>query len=160
MPVSYEVIGELSHYLAARGLDRDPEAAANTGVHLIGKAMDVAERAPWAPAHVRDADARAGISVSTLHAQIKKFFAECGQALAATDWVGAGRFNEASTHWLRHTHGMHAVESGMPLDVVQQNMGHDSLDTTTIYVTAEQRRRIKAMAKFWSSSQKMLRLKE
>ena len=37
----------------------------------------------------------------------------------------------------------------MPLDVVQQNMGHESLDTTTVYVTAEQRRRIKAMTKFW-----------
>jgi len=31
-------------------------------------------------------------------------------------------------------------------------MGHDSLDTTTIYVTAEQRRRIKAMANFWEKT--------
>lgn len=38
----------------------------------------------------------------------------------------------------------------MPLDVAQQNLGHDSLDTTTIYVAVEQRRRIKAMAGFWS----------
>ena len=63
-----------------------------------------------------------------------------------------GPVKEASTHWLRHTHGMHAVESGMPLDVVQQNMGHESLDTTTIYVTAEQRRRIKAMTNFWQKT--------
>lgn len=149
VPVSFEVISELSHYLGARGLDPDPQAASNVGVYLIGKAVDVAVRAPWTPAHVRDVNARNGISASTLHAQIKKFFTECGEVLAATDWLSAARFQEASTHWLRHTHGMHAVAAGMPLDIVQQNMGHDSLDTTTIYVTSPERRQMKAMAKFW-----------
>jgi integrase len=50
---------------------------------------------------------------------------------------------------LRHTHGSHSVAAGTPLDIVQQKMGHASIDTTTIYVTSEDRRRMKAMQTFW-----------
>lgn len=39
----------------------------------------------------------------------------------------------------------------MPLDVLQQNMGHASLSTTTVYVTAESQRRMKAVKSFWAS---------
>ena len=38
---------------------------------------------------------------------------------------------------------------GLPLDVVQQNMGHASLDTTTGYTTSEERRRMKAAQAAW-----------
>jgi integrase len=50
---------------------------------------------------------------------------------------------------MRHTYGTHAVGAGMPLDVVQQNMGHASLDTTTGYTTSEERRRMKAAQAAW-----------
>ena len=33
----------------------------------------------------------------------------------------------------RHTCGSHAIAQGVPLNVVQQNFGHASLNTTTIY---------------------------
>ena len=58
------------------------------------------------------------------------------------------RLRQASTHWLRHTHGSHAVADKVPLDVVQYNLGHKSLDTTSIYVTAERSRRIREMRRF------------
>ncbi|WP_430438570.1 site-specific integrase [Noviherbaspirillum suwonense] len=57
-----------------------------------------------------------------------------------------------STHWMRHTYGTHAVAAGMPLDVVQQNMGHASLDTTTGYTTTEERRRMKAAEAAWKKT--------
>ena len=60
----------------------------------------------------------------------------------------AARLRQASTHWLRHTHGTHAVADKVPLDVVQYILGHASLDTTSIYVTAERSRRIKEMRRF------------
>jgi integrase len=51
---------------------------------------------------------------------------------------------------MRHTCGTHAIAAGMPLDVVQQNMGHASLDTTTGYTTSEERRRMKAAQEAWN----------
>ena len=57
----------------------------------------------------------------------------------------AARLRRASTHWLRHTFGSHAVADKAPLDVVQYILGHNSLETISIYVTAERYRRIKEM---------------
>jgi site-specific recombinase XerD len=37
----------------------------------------------------------------------------------------------------------------MPLEVLQQNLGHASLHSTTIYATSEERKRMKAMQKIW-----------
>ena len=68
--------------------------------------------------------------------------------------VEAGRSDDArkleatSTHWLRHTCGSHAVEQGVPLNVVQQNFGHASLNTTTIYTTQEVETRFDEMERF------------
>jgi site-specific recombinase XerD len=53
----------------------------------------------------------------------------------------ADRLRQASTHWLRHTHGSHAIAAGVPIDVVQNNLGHASVATTGIYVASEKRRR-------------------
>lgn len=147
--VPQDVIGELSGYLVSRGLDPDPEHAANRGAYLIGQISDAAERAPWSPLARQPADPKAGIAAGTLYEQLKTFFRDCGDVLAGSDLKGAERLRAASTHWLRHTHGTHAVAAGMPLDVVQQNMGHASLDTTTGYTTSEERRRMVEGMKFW-----------
>jgi site-specific recombinase XerD len=53
---------------------------------------------------------------------------------------------------LRHTHGSHAVAAGTELNVVQQNLGHGSLNTTTIYTTSEESRQMKSMQKFWAKA--------
>ena len=37
----------------------------------------------------------------------------------------------------------------LPLPIAQQNLGHASLATTAVYVTAEKRRRMKAVEAFW-----------
>jgi len=154
VPVSYAVVGELSHYLASRGLDRDPQALSNAGVFLLGKVTDVAERAPWSPWQWHQVNPHEGITKDVLSAQFKAFFTDCGTAMARTDPRSAQRFYDASAHWLRHTHGSHATAAGMPVEIVQKNMGHASLDTTTMYVTAEARRRMQAMATFWEAGEK------
>jgi integrase/recombinase XerD len=38
-----------------------------------------------------------------------------------------------SAHWLRHAHASHALDRGCPVHVVQQTLGHASLQTTTRY---------------------------
>ena len=44
-------------------------------------------------------------------------------------------FGRASTHWLRHTFGRHALQVGVKLNVVQRVLGHSSLQTTTQYAS-------------------------
>ena len=67
---------------------------------------------------------------------------------------GAQRLVAGSTDWLRHTYGTHVVAAGMPLDVLQQNMGHASLATTTGYTGSEERRRMKASQAAWRKTEK------
>ena len=147
--VPQEVVDELNSYLVSRGLDPDPEAVSNRAAYLLGHAVDVGSHAPWSPSAQQAVDPKAGISHVTMYEAIKRFFQHCAKQLADTDPKGAERLAAGSTHWMRHTYGTHAVAAGMPLDVVQQNMGHASLDTTTGYTTSEERRRMKAAQAAW-----------
>jgi len=95
-------------------------------------------------------DAKQGIAATTFYDQIKAFFADCANVLRGQgDAKGAERFLRASTHWMRHSHASHAIAGGMPIEIAQQNLGHASLATTTVYVTTEKRRRMKAVEAFW-----------
>ena len=149
VPLPAEVVGELARYLVSRGLDADPEDIGNQGAVLLGKASDAADRAPGlngGQAH----DPRQGIAGTTFYDQIKAFFADCASELQGRgDAKGAERFAKASTHWMRHSHASHAIAGGMPIEIAQQNLGHASLATTTVYVTTEKRRRMKAVEAFW-----------
>ena len=149
VPLPIDVVGELAKYLKSRGLDPDPEDIGNQGAFLLGKASDAAARAPGLNAGQRF-DPREGIAATTFYDQIKAFFARCGDVLRGQgDDRGAERFAKASTHWMRHSHASHAIAGGMPIEIAQQNLGHASLATTTVYVTTEKRRRMKAVEAFW-----------
>ena len=91
------------------------------------------------------------MAATTFYDQIKAFLADCAGALRGQgDVKSAERFQKASTHWMRHSHASHAIASGMPIEIAQQNLGHASLaTTTTVYVTTEKRRRMKAVEAFW-----------
>ena len=153
VPVPIRVVDELKDYLASRGLNRDPADGGNRGAFLLGKAADAATRAPglygagaWA------FDPRVGMAASSLYDQLKAFFTDCAAVLKGQgDSRGAERMARASTHWLRHSHASHAIAGGMPIEIAQQNLGHASLATTTVYVTTESKRRMKAVEKFWRS---------
>jgi site-specific recombinase XerD len=150
VPLPADVVGELSRYLVSRGLDADPENLGNQGAYLLGKASDAAERAPGLNTG-QVFDPRSGIAATTFYDQIKRFFEDCAGVLRGQgDSKGAERFQKASTHWMRHSHASHAIAGGMPIEIAQQNLGHASLATTTVYVTTEKRRRLKAVEAFWS----------
>jgi site-specific recombinase XerD len=152
VPLPNEVVEELKDYLQSRRLSREPGDIGNQGAHLLGKASDISERAPRLAAHV-DQDPRGGLAASTLYNQFKSFFGDCASVLRHQgDGKGAERFDKASSHWLRHTHASHAIASGMPIEIAQQNLGHASLATTTIYLTTEQRRRMQAVQGFWAAA--------
>ena len=135
--------------MASRGLDADPEDIGNQGAFLLGKASDAAERAPGLSTG-QAFDPRHGIAATTFYDQIKRFFEDCARVLRGRgDGKSAERFEKASTHWMRHSHASHAIAGGMPIEIAQQNLGHASLATTTVYVTTERRRRMKAVEAFW-----------
>ncbi|TXG86936.1 MAG: int, tyrosine-based site-specific recombinase [Thermomicrobiales bacterium] len=149
VPVPIDVVGELSHYLVARGFDPNPEDAGSRDVFVLGHAFPTAARGPRRAMPV---DSREGIAASTLYDQIKAFFRQCAETLRGQgDTRGAERLAQASTHWLRHTHASHAIAAGTQIEVMRDNLGHASLATTTVYVTSEQRRRVQAMARFWDT---------
>lgn len=149
VPVPTEVVSELAAYLTSRGLDPDPEDIGNQGAFLLARASDLADRAPGLAARL-GAEPREGIAATTFYRQVKVFFAECAGVLRGQgNEKGAQRFEKASTHWLRHSHASHAIARGMPIEIAQQNLGHASLATTTVYVTTEIKRRMRAVRAFW-----------
>ncbi len=66
---------------------------------------------------------------------------------------------QAAAHALRHTFGTISVADNVPLDVVQKALGHVSLQTTTIYVQAEQKRMIEEYGKREAQRAKNARLR-
>jgi integrase/recombinase XerD len=64
------------------------------------------------------------LSRTNLHCAIKKAAAAAG--LENGEWV--------SCHWLRHSHATHSLDNGAPIHLVQQSLGHASLETTGKYV--------------------------
>ena len=60
--------------------------------------------------------------------------------------MDAAKFRASSTHWLRHTFATSALKI-MPVNVVQNAMGHASVGTTSRYLTPEESEVAKAMKK-------------
>ncbi|GJG94346.1 phage integrase family protein [Cupriavidus pauculus] len=147
VPLPETLMRQLSIYLKARGLPGDPRQAG--GAALLGGATDQPVRSPWA--NRLTVDPAAPIGPSTFHRQLKAFFRQCAETVAAMDPPAARSLRRASTHWLRHTHASHALAAGVPVQVVQQNLGHRSLATTTRYVRTEAAARQAAMAQFWAA---------
>lgn len=46
----------------------------------------------------------------------------------------AGLEEAVSAHWLRHAHATHSLDHGAPLPLIQQTLGHASLETTQRYL--------------------------
>ena len=50
------------------------------------------------------------------------------------------RFEQASTHWIRHTFATRALDDEVPLDVVQEILGHQDINTTRQYAKTKKQR--------------------
>lgn len=136
VPVPSTWVDALSAYLVDRGY---AAGLGQRGVPLLGASRPISA--------AREED---GVSGSAFHRQLKGFLAACATQLAPTDARAAARLRQASAHWMRHTHISHALAAGVPVEVVQQNVGHASLDTTSGYVRSEQHRRLVMMQRLWN----------
>jgi site-specific recombinase XerD len=75
--------------------------------------------------------------------------------MAANDLAGehpetARKLEQASAHWLRHTHGSMAVERNIPLTMIRDNLGHSNIATTSHYVHADKDARYEAFVQGFS----------
>jgi site-specific recombinase XerD len=76
------------------------------------------------------------ISTSSLYRMLRARFDDLARSLnAQRRREDSDAFDRASTHWLRHTFGRHALADGASLNVLQVVLGHASVQTTTIYTS-------------------------
>ncbi|MEJ8825106.1 phage integrase family protein [Variovorax humicola] len=120
VPVPSSLVAELNAELVRNGLGSSVRSPAVAAVPILARhgAAGPPSRA-W--------------SASGLAKAIKALL----QRLAADlDPIDASHLRKASAHWLRRTHGAHALQGrggrqALPLEVVRDNLGHASRQTTS-----------------------------
>jgi integrase len=124
-----QALHALQDYLLVRGLGSIQ--AAPPGAPLLASSLD-----PMAP-----------IGYQALYEHVKGWLARAVRA-SSLPTNERERLAGATTHWLRHTFGTRAIAREVPLDVIQAQMGHASIQTTTaIYGRAPIRRRVDELDK-------------
>jgi site-specific recombinase XerD len=133
VPLASDTVALLRDYLACSY----PDAHLSIDLSLEG----LLERLSPDTALLRAADLQRNptqlLSASTIYKSLKVFFTDIANSGGMSNERDRKRFAAASTHWLRHTFASHAVADGMSLDVIRDVLGHASIATTSIYVSAE-----------------------
>jgi integrase/recombinase XerD len=128
IPATNEMMVELTQY--RRSLDLSPFPYPNEETPLIlpiGKSKHPLTR-------------------SALHIIIKKVFEETAKSLEKRGDEFAARADlvkQASAHWLRHTAGSHMADQQVDIRLIRDNLGHESLNTTSQYLHVDDDRRHK-----------------
>jgi site-specific recombinase XerD len=91
-------------------------------------------------------DGSVEITAGGIYSALKRFFKQAADAASDPD-IDPARLRRASTHWMRHTCGRQAAADDVPLEVLQQLLGHASLSTTTIYMSTERDRMVRELRK-------------
>ena len=116
--------------------------------YLMSRHLEGIETAPGTlPLLASTKDPFEPIGYQALYEHVRGWFrkAIANSGLPSTERAKLAR---ASTHWLRHTFGTRAVAREVPLDVIQAQMGHASIQTTTaIYGRAPIKRRVDELGK-------------
>jgi site-specific recombinase XerD len=94
------------------------------------------------------------ISDNMIYRIIKELVLEAADHLEARDPHQADKLRRASTHWFRHTSITHQADAGIDLRHLQRNARHAKLDTTGIYLHAEDAEWHRAMERHRLRSEK------
>lgn len=128
VPATNEMMVELARYRREMGLPPYPSPNEDTPLALpIGRSREPLTRA-------------------ALHAIVKKVFDGAADRLRerGEEYVSRAELLErASAHWLRHTAGSHMADQQIDLRLVRDNLGHESLSTTSQYLHVDDDRRHK-----------------
>jgi site-specific recombinase XerD len=115
VPLPAPAVAALRAYLLSRGLSPDLHALP-PGLPLIARL-----------------DGRLPLSAGRLYEVLVAAFQRCASWLAQTDPGAAEKIRDASTRWLRHTHGVQALAGGEPLQALRARLGHRRLASTARY---------------------------
>jgi len=119
----------LDRYLAQRRLPTTP-ARWDPATPLLGSlAQDSAE----------------GITAARLWAVMKRFFGQVADVVQELSPATAEKLRRASPHWMRHTHATHALERGVDLTTVRDNLRHASVSTTSCYLHTDKEKRARQL---------------
>lgn len=124
VPVSDELMTDFAHYRVFHGLPPAPSAR-ETGPAVMSIAGD---------------DAR-HLTPATVYLIVREVFRRAADAIEPADPTAAVTLRRASTHWLRHSAATHQADAGTDLRFIQKNLRHASIETTGIYLHAEDERR-------------------
>ena len=116
--------------------------------YLLARSLGSIQAAPpEAPLLAATQDSLAPIGYQALYEHVKGWLTRAVRA-SSLPAHERDRLSGATTHWLRHTFGTRAIAREVPLDVIQAQMGHASIQTTTaIYGRAPIKRRMDELGK-------------
>ncbi|MDR2709819.1 MAG: tyrosine-type recombinase/integrase [Burkholderiales bacterium] len=123
VPLPVTAVEELSRYLDIRGMPAFPENCPPDNPLIAA-----------IPRSWQEVDPMQCLSTSRLARIVKEMFQRVGDSLNGNDRI---RFKQASTHWMRHTYGSRLAEAGASVSIIQKNLGHANLQTTTVYLHNE-----------------------
>jgi len=122
LPATTELMAELARYRRHYGLAALPYGGESTPLLLpIGGTHRTLTR-------------------GGVHLIIKQVFDNAIDHLRSTGEAherAAERLRQASAHWLRHTAGSHMMDGQVDLRYVRDNLGHESISTTSQYLHAD-----------------------
>ncbi|MCA8434540.1 phage integrase family protein [Burkholderia seminalis] len=96
--------------------------------------------------HRTECHAGAGISAARLRQALGEFFRDTAERVNARHPALAEKLRHASPHWLRHTHATHALDAGVELVAVRDNLRHASVATTSTYLHDEEAKRARQVS--------------
>ncbi len=158
VPVSSRTVAALQAHWADRGED-----FADVSVDRPLIAPIVVPQTPAAlKRHGADGEHRQGYSPNAIYALVASALERIRKDLQSVDEDGQlstlsvediEKLGETSPHALRHTFGSLAAEKDMPLDWIQEVLGHEDSATTKIYVKAHEKRIAEGAARFFDADQ-------
>jgi len=124
VPISDELMADLARYRQFNGLSAAPMTHENTPL-----VMSVTGRIDRF------------LTPTAIYLIVKEVFRRAADTLETTEPGKAVTLRRASTHWLRHTSATHQADAGNDIRFIQKNLRHASIETTAIYLHAEDDRR-------------------
>jgi len=90
-------------------------------------------------------NSQAGITARRLWVVMKGFFSLVAEVVQEKSPATAEKLRRASPHWMRHTHATHALERGVDLTTVRDNLRHASISTTSTYLHTDEAKRARQL---------------
>ncbi|WP_244126027.1 tyrosine-type recombinase/integrase [Burkholderia gladioli] len=151
VPLTEDAVAALREHWQDRGLDFDAPGANADGVPLVAPTVvspTPAGREKFGVTDTGQVTRVAGYMPRVARRVVTQALGRLLERLPDLEESARRQLAATSPHAFRHTFGTQSAAAGMPIEVLQQALGRGSLQTTTIYVNAEQQRMHQESAKY------------